>query len=117
MADSTSNLPTIRSPTVRKSSDVSNLTAQISQLDAAEDHTRVMIHRISCLLHDIPEPQSQSCNVSGKQKTDVSEKLLEVTTSITILNSIREQFRYGYPVLYTLWKQVGVSKARIRPWI
>ena len=101
------SISTSRSPTVRKTSDVSNLTAQISQLDAAEDHTRVIIHRISSLLHDIHEPQPQSCNASGKQKSDVSEKLLEVTASITILNSIREQFRYGYPVLYTLWKQVG----------
>ena len=86
---------------------VSHLTSQISQLDAAEDHTRVIIHRISSLLHDIPEPQSQSRNVSEKQKQDVSEKLIELTASITILNSIREQFRYGYPVLYTLWKQCG----------
>ena len=107
MPDSHPKLPTRRSSTARKSSDVSNLTAQISQLDATEEHTRVVIHRISCLLHDILEPQSQSCNVSAKQESDVSEKLIEVTASITILNSIREQFRYGYPILYTLWKQVG----------
>lgn len=26
---------------------------------------------------------------------------------MTVLNSIREEFRYGYPLLYTLWKQSG----------
>ena len=107
MPDSISNLPTRRSHTVRKRSDVSKLTAQISQLDAAEHHTRDIIHRISSLLHDILESQSQSRNMSEKQKLDVGEKLIELTASITILNSIREQLRYGYPVLHTLWKQLG----------
>ena len=89
MSDSTSNLPTRRSPTFRKSEAASNLTAQISQLDAAEDHTRDIIHRISSLLHDILEPQSQSRDVTEKQKQNVIERLIELTASITILNSIR----------------------------
>lgn len=107
MTDSTVNLPTSDSPTVNKRSDVSKLIAQISQLDAAEVHTSDIIHRISFLLHDTLGPQSQSRNVSEKEKQDVSDKLIEITASITILNSIREQFRYGYPVLYALWKQLG----------
>ncbi len=40
-----------------------------------------------------------------REKQKVSEKRIELTSSIVILNSIREQFRYGYPVLYTLWNQ------------
>ena len=89
MPDSTSNLPTRCSPTFRKREGVSNLTAQISQLDAAEDHTRDIVHRISSLLHDILEPQSQSRNVTEKQKYNVNEELIELTASKTILNSIR----------------------------
>ena len=104
MSDNIFNSPPECSPTVRKRESISNLTTQISQLGAAEDHT---IHRICSLLHDILEPQSQSRDVTEKQKPDVSEEFIELTASITILNSIREQFRYGYSALYTLWKQLG----------
>ena len=127
MSDFTSNLPTIHSNSVNMGEGVSNITAQISKLEAAEDRTRDIINRISSLLHDILEPQSQ--NVSEKQKVSVkqeksakqevgakqknsekqkvSDKRIELTASIRILDDIREQSRYGYSILYTRWAQWG----------
>ncbi len=121
MSDSTSNRPTQLSNTVNMGEGVSNLTAQISELEATEDRTRDIINRISSLLHDILEPQplnvSENKRVSAKQKVGkkpknserqkVSEKRIELIASIISLNNIREQSRYGYPTLYTLWKQWG----------
>ena len=115
MSDLTSNQPTRLSNTVNIGKGVSELTAHISKLEAVEDRTRDIINRISSILHDILEPQSNNVNEKQKvgakqknsQKQKVSEKRIELAASIKTLNNIREHSRYGYSILYTLWKQMG----------
>ena len=105
MSDSTPNCPTESSNTINTGKEISDMTAQASKVEAAEDFTHDMLNRVSSRINDILEQNvTEEQKVSGKQEESGKWKVADKETQLTAL------------VLNTIWEQSPTFRLLCKRW-